>query len=245
MNNSVPVQLFPTCLINEFYPDAGMSVGKVLAHVGVKVCVPKNQTCCGQPAYNSGYIETARKTARYTIERFANTEGPVIIPSGSCADMTVHSYPKLFEKDREFLPEVLKFTDRCIEFTKFLVDVMGISDIGANLKSVAVYHPSCHLLRNLNIDRQPVELLSKVKNLKIKDLENSEECCGFGGGFSVKYPEISEAIMKRKIKNIRKSGADTVIGCDMGCLMHLEGGMRRSDTAVKVRHIAQILAEGI
>ena len=102
-----------------------------------------------------------------------------------------------------------------------------------------------HLLRNLNIDKQPVELLSKVKNLKIKDLENSDECCGFGGGFSVKYPEISDAIMNRKIKSIRKSGADTVIGCDMGCLMNLEGGMRRSDTVVKIRHIAQVLAEGL
>jgi len=239
------VQLFHTCLVNEFYPEVGMAVVNVLEHLGIEVNVPLRQTCCGQPAYNTGFQKDAKKAARHTVELLSKTEGPIVIPSGSCTDMIIHQYPFLFQEDTDFLPEVTAVTKRCYEFTQFLVDVLGISKLGARLDVRAAYHQSCHLLRGLGIKRQPASLLENIENLKIMTIEEQDECCGFGGTFAAKHPDISGSIMQKKIRNIENSKADMVVSCDMGCLMHLEGGLHRKGSTIKLRHIAQVLEAGL
>ncbi|MFC1561537.1 (Fe-S)-binding protein [candidate division KSB1 bacterium] len=239
------VQLFHTCIVNEFYPEAGISVVNVLEHLGLTVEVPRGQTCCGQPAYNSGYRDDAKKAARHTVELLFKTEGHIIIPSGSCADMIVHQYPLLFADEAPILHKVKQVIGRCYEFSQFIVDVLGVTATGAQLNSRAAYHPSCHLVRGLGVINQPVSLLNGVGGLETVDFSGQDECCGFGGTFSVKEPEISGAMMKKKIDAIEAAGADIIVGCDLGCLMHLEGGLHRKGSPIKVRHIAQILDTGL
>lgn len=239
------IQLFHTCLVNEFYPEAGMSVVNILEYLGIEVDVPLGQTCCGQPAFNTGFQKETKKAARHTIELLSNTEGPIVIPSGSCTDMITHQYPLLFQGDTAFLPEVKAVIKRCYEFTQFLVDVLGVTSLGARLNAKVAYHPSCHLVRGVGIIKQPVSLLENIKDLEITVFEEQDECCGFGGTFSAKHPEISGSIMHKKIKDIELSEADMVVSCDMGCLMHLEGGLHRKGSSIKVKHIAQVLEAGL
>jgi len=235
------VQLFHTCLINHFFPDAGRAVVDVLEKLGLEVNVPLQQTCCGQPAYNAGFHDEARKIAQFTVQLLERTEGTIIIPSGSCADMLIHQYALLFEADDDWLSRLQSVTDRCFEFSQFLVDLLGVKELGTSFPARAAYHPSCHLLRGMQVDKQPLALLRAVADLELVPFAEPETCCGFGGLFAVKHAAISGQMLQNKLSALTASGAEYVIACDMGCLMHLEGGLHRQGSDLKVRHLAEVL----
>lgn len=236
------IQLFITCLIDTLQPQIGEAVVQVLERAGVRSEFPEAQTCCGQPAYNAGMRYEATKTAKHTIQVFEKSPAPIVIPSGSCTAMIRHGYPELFANDPTWLTRAQALADRTYEFTKFLVDVLGITTIGARFPGLITYHPSCHLLRDLEVDRQPRLLLANVSHAKYIELPHEDECCGFGGIFSVNHPEVSAEMLKRKITNIGYSNAPTVVVCDTGCLMHIGGGLHRNRADQRVMHIAEILA---
>lgn len=239
------VQLFHTCIINAVYPEVGLSVAAILEKLGVEVEVPLGQTCCGQPAFNGGFHADARKVARHAVDVLSATEGPILIPSGSCADMMAHQYHLLFAEDEAYRDKAHAVSERCHEFSQFLVDVLRITDLKARLSLKAAYHPSCHLLRGMGVRHQPRLLLDEVKGLQCLPVKDQEECCGFGGMFSVKNAAISGGMMEAKLKNLEASGAEAVVSCDMGCLMHLAGGLHRRGSKLKVKHISQVLLEGM
>jgi L-lactate dehydrogenase complex protein LldE len=247
------VQLFITCILDTFYPEIGQAVINVLERAGVKVTIPKNQTCCGQPAFNAGMRSQAREMAIQTIRTFEADPNPVVIPSGSCAAMLRHGYLELFAEDQAWLPRAKTLAARTYELTEFLVDVLGVLDLGARYPGPLTYHASCHLLREMGIDRQPKALLGKILEADASQAASSEpaqyiplphadECCGFGGVFSVEHPQISAAMLERKIANIESTGASTVVVCDAGCLMHINGGLHRQGKKPSVVHIAEVLA---
>jgi L-lactate dehydrogenase complex protein LldE len=238
------VQLLVTCLIDRVYPDTGMSVVAVLERLGLEVQCQSGQTCCGQPAFNAGYLEEARALARHTLDVLAGTTDPIVVPSGSCGDMVVHQYVHLLADDPVYGPRAREVAARTYEFTQFLVDVMGITDVGASCSKRLAYHASCHGLRGLGVRDQPEALLGSVNGLTMCPLSESEVCCGFGGLFSVKLPEISTAMLDRKLDRILETGAEAVVVTDVSCAMHMEGGLRRRGSSVQVRHIADVLAEG-
>jgi len=236
------VQLFVTCLIDSFYPQIGAALVTVLNRAGVKVDFPAGQTCCGQPAFNAGLRGDARPLAEHTIRVFERTAGPVIIPSGSCAAMVRHSYLELFQDDPAWLPRARALAERTYEFAEYLVDVRGITDVGARWPGRLTYHASCHLLRGLGVDRQPRLLLAAVKDAELVDLPGYNECCGFGGVFSVEHPEISAEMLKRKVGNLETTASPTLVVGDSGCLMHIQGGLHRMQKPQRVVHIAEVLA---
>jgi L-lactate dehydrogenase complex protein LldE len=237
------VQLFITCLIDTLQPQIGEAIVQVLERAGVKVAFPAGQTCCGQPAFNAGLRSEARKTAEHTIQVFEAAPGPIVIPSGSCTAMIRHSYPELFADDPAWLPRAQALANRTFEFTEYLVDVLGLVDVGARFPGLITYHPSCHLQRGLGVDRQPRALLANVRQAEFIELTHQDECCGFGGVFSVKHPEISAEMLKRKITNIDDTQAPTVVVCDTGCLIHIAGGLHRQKKPQRVLHIAEILSQ--
>ncbi len=236
------VQLFVTCLIDSFFPHIGEAMVHVLNRAGVDVEFPSAQTCCGQPAFNAGLRREARPMAAHTIRVFEKTTGAVIIPSGSCAAMVRHGYLELFKDDPKWLPRAEALAERTYEFSEYLVDVRDISDLGACWPGRLTYHPSCHLLRGLGVDRQPRALLAAVKDAEIVELPEREDCCGFGGVFSVEHPELSAEFLKRKIANLEKTEAPTLVVADTGCLMHIQGGLHRLRKSQHVVHIAEVLA---
>lgn len=235
------VQLFVTCLVDQFFPDVGWSTVEVLERLGCTVAVPTQQTCCGQPAFNGGFWDDASKMGKYTLDVLSQTNGPIVIPSGSCAAMIVHHYVELFEKDPVYGPKAQEVASRTYELTQYLVDVLGVTDVKAKCSACVTYHSSCHGLRGLGIEAQPAQLLENVDNLEVRALQDTRSCCGFGGLFAVKMSEISGAIMQEKLDNIKASGADVVIGTDVSCLMHIGGGLRKQGIDVKTKHIAEIL----
>jgi L-lactate dehydrogenase complex protein LldE len=235
------IQLFTTCIIDTLYPEIGEAVVGVLNRAGVQVAVANGQTCCGQPAFNAGMRAQARQMAMRTIQVFEATEGYIVIPSGSCCGMIRHGYPELFADDNEWLPRANTLAKRCFELTEFLVDVLGITDLGARYSGVITYHSSCHLLRELGVDRQPRLLLEAVHDAKLVELPHTDECCGFGGVFSVEHPEISAAMLERKIANIEASQSPVVVACDAGCITHINGGLHRQGKTQRARYIAEIL----
>ena len=235
------IQLFITCLLDTLYPNTGEAVVRVLQRAGAEVDFPPGQTCCGQPAYNAGMRDQARPVAMQTIRTFEKTPGPVVVPSGSCAAMLRHSYLELFADDPTWLGRARSLAERTFEFSEFLVDVLGVSDLGARHSGKITYHSSCHLLRGLGVDRQPRELLSHVREAEIVELPEREDCCGFGGVFSVEHPEVSAEFLKRKIANLESTGAPTLVVADTGCLMHVQGGLRRQGKSPRVVHIAEVL----
>jgi len=238
------VQLLVTCLIDRIFPDTGMSVVAVLERLGLEVECPLGQTCCGQPAFNAGYLADARALSRHTLDVLSKTTGPIVVPSGSCGDMVIHQYGVLFRDDPAYLAKAEAVASRTYEFTQFLVNVMGVTDVGATSTAKLAYHACCHGLRGLNVGDQPQALLDKVGGATQCPLAESEVCCGFGGLFSVKLPDISTAMLDRKLDRIQESGADTVVVTDVSCGMHMEGGLRRRGSSVRVRHLADVLAEG-
>jgi L-lactate dehydrogenase complex protein LldE len=235
------VQLFVTCLIDSFFPRIGEAMVNVLNRAGVRVEFPSAQTCCGQPAFNAGLRSEAVPMARHTIRVFEKTTGVIIIPSGSCAAMVRHGYLELFKDDKTWLERAKTLSSRVYEFTEYLVDVCGVNELSACWPGKLTYHPSCHLLRSLGVDRQPRLLLAAVRDAEIVELPEREDCCGFGGVFSVEHPELSAEFMTRKIANFEKSGSPTLVVADTGCLMHIQGGLARQGRNQRVVHIAEVL----
>ena len=236
------VGLFATCLMNLFRPNVGFSAVKLLEDAGCTVEVPESQTCCGQPGYNSGDYEAARALARQVIEAFEHFDY-VVGPSGSCMATIRHDYPNLFADDPNWLPRAERLSKKSFELMSFLTDVLGATTtIDARFSGTATYHDSCSGLRGLGIKGQPRALLGEVSGLKIKEMEDSEVCCGFGGTFCVKYPEISEKMVDDKVRNILATGAKTLLGGDLGCLMNIAGRLKRINAPVQVYHAAEVLA---
>jgi L-lactate dehydrogenase complex protein LldE len=240
------VQLFITCLIDTFLPEIGEAVVMVLERQGLQVGFPARQACCGQPAFNAGLRKDARPMAEQTIRAFEDSSGPVITPSGSCAAMIRHSYLELFAGDPAWLSRAQALAARTYEFSEYLVDVLGVEDVGARFPGKLSYHSSCHLLRGLGVDRQPRALLAHVREAELVELPYADECCGFGGVFSVVHPELSAELLKRKISNFEKTAAPTLVVADTGCLMNIQGGLKRQGKAPAARrrvlHIAEVLA---
>ena len=241
MNNTKTVALFIQCLVDGLYPQVGESMVKIFRNLGLNLTCPTGQTCCGQPAFNSGYRREARVAAKRFIEIF-ETADTIVCPSGSCVTMVRHHYPELFKDDVSWRQRAGQVADKTYELTEYLVDVLDVDDLGAHYDGKITYHDSCHLLRSLRIKEQPRRLLDKVSGAKLVEMHDSDKCCGFGGSFSVKYADISAAMVEEKVKNIIDSGADTVAGCDMGCLMNIQGMLSRKGSDIQVMHIAQILA---
>ncbi len=239
---SKSVQLFHTCLVNEIEPDVGMAVVHVLERAGVVVNVPPDQTCCGQPAYNAGFNDEARQVARHALQIFSQTRGPIVIPSGSCADMIVHQYAVLFQDDPHLLETARTVAKRCREFSQFLGEIAP-GGVAGQLPATVAYHPSCHLLRGLGVKREPAALIAGVAGARQVEVRDQEECCGFGGLFSVKNAEISSAMLERKLEALEASGAERVVSCDLGCLLHLGGGLHRRGSRIRAQHLAQFLDE--
>jgi L-lactate dehydrogenase complex protein LldE len=237
------VQLFVTCLVDNFFPDVGFAVVEILERLGLTVEFPQAQTCCGQPAFNGGFWDDARAMARHTIDVLSLSSDPIVVPSGSCAEMMIHHYPEILAGDSVYAAKASEVAGRTYEFTQFLVDVLGVTDLQARASGCLTYHASCHGLRGLGLREQPRQLLSHVEGIELKELPEAEACCGFGGLFAIKMGDISGAILQRKLDNIEASGADTVVGGDVSCLMHIAGGLRRRGSRVRVKHLAEILTE--
>jgi len=229
-----------TCLGDALFPDVGVATVKLLRRLGIEVDFPPSQTCCGQPHFNSGYHQDARALAQNTIKAFAN-KNIVVTPSGSCAAMVKLEYPELFHGDMVWHGRAEDLAHRTHELSDFLVNVLGVEDVGARFEGKATYHMACHL-RGLGLLTEPVRLLKKVRGLEILPLERYDECCGFGGSFAVRYPEISGAMVTDKSSFIEKTGADFVVATDAGCLMNIGGCLHRKGSRVKFMHLASILA---
>ncbi len=235
------VNLFVTCLVDQFVPSVGKSVVRVFETNGIEVHFPVDQTCCGQPAFNSGFRNDARPVASRFLDVFEATEGPIICPSGSCVAMVRNFYKELFRDDPDDLMRAEKLSQRIYEFTEFIVDVLGVEDLDVHASIDATYHRCCHLLRELHVDEQPKVLLENVQGLDLRRMERDEVCCGFGGMFSVKMSDISTAMLDEKLDNVLATGASTLIAGDTGCIMHMQGGLRRRGSDVQVVHIAELL----
>lgn len=235
------VSLFVTCIVDQFFPRVGLAMAEVLERLGYRVEFPEAQTCCGQPAFNTGYREEARRVARHFLSVFADAEY-IVVPSGSCTSMITCHYEELFRKDPAALDEVRRLKPRVWEFSQFLLEVARVEDVGARLPAVVTYHDSCHALRELGIREGPRRLLARVRDLELREMPASQECCGFGGTFSVKFPEISASMVRTKIEAIRQTGADYVVSVDASCLMQIQGALRRAGLPIGALHLAEVLA---
>jgi L-lactate dehydrogenase complex protein LldE len=239
----VRIGLFITCLSDVFYPEVGISMVRVLRRLGAQVDFPEAQTCCGQPAFNSGYREEAKRAARHMIRTFADYD-VVLTPSGSCAAMVRHYYPRLMEGEGKWESEAKALASRCFEFSQYTVDRVGDRMLPVKMEGTATYHHSCHMSRMLGLSDPPIRLLSQVEGLRLEELPFHQDCCGFGGTFAVKMAEIATAMADEKVAHVCKTGADYLIGSDMSCLMHLGGRIRRMGHPVEVLHVAQVLDRG-
>lgn len=240
------VQLFVTCLVDQFRPSVGEAAVSVLERCGCQVEFDPRQTCCGQPAYNSGHLTEAKKVVARTVtllDEWLRAGGEAIVcPSGSCTSMLKHA-PELLESDEQLAAKARNVADHTWEFASFLVDVLHLDNTKSSWKGSVTWHDACHGLRELGLKEQPRKLLAGVKNLTVKECSNCERCCGFGGTFSVTYPEISGAMADDKIQEIEQAGVDAVVASDISCLLHLEGRLSATGSAVKPLHIAQLLSE--
>ena len=235
------ITLFVQCLVDGLYPEVGEAMLTLFHRLDIQVNCPMDQTCCGQPAFNAGYRKAARVAAKRFIEIFEDAEW-IVCPSGSCVNMVKNHYPDLFENDTAWAERAKKVGQRTFELSQFLVDILEIEDVGASYKGKITYHDSCHPLRGLGVSDQPRRLIQHLKHAEFIEMKDSDRCCGFGGTFSIKYPDISTAMVDDKIRNIIESGADTVTGCDISCLMNIQGRLSRMGSPIKVLHIAQLLA---
>jgi L-lactate dehydrogenase complex protein LldE len=241
MNEDKPrVGLFVTCLVDLIRPAVGFAAVKLLADAGCAVAVPA-QTCCGQPAFNSGDRATTRAIAEAAIAAFEPYDY-VVAPSGSCAGMLKVHYPELFEGDAAWMPRVERFCAKTHELVSFLVDVLKIETVAAAFDGAVTYHDGCSGLRELGVKAQPRKLLASVRGLELKELYDSDVCCGFGGTFCVKYPDISNAIVSKKAEHVAATGAGTLLAGDLGCLMNIAGRLQRLGKPVHARHVAEVLA---
>ena len=235
------VGLFATCLVDLFRPSVGFAAAKLIEEAGCEVHVPLAQTCCGQPAYNSGDTKDTREIARQVIEVFEGFDY-VVAPSGSCGAMLKKHYPDLLKGDAKWEARCRQFSDKVFELVSFLTDVRGMTGVAAKLDKSVTYHDSCSGLRELGIAQQPRQLLSTVEGLQLKEMAGSDVCCGFGGTFCVKSSDISATIVSKKTATISATGADMLLAGDMGCLMNMAGKLKREGSAMEVRHVAEVLA---
>src|SRR5450755_666555 len=235
------VSIFVTCIVDQLFPTVGLAMADVLERLGYRVDFPEDQTCCGQPAFNTGYRQEACQVARHFLKVFRDAEY-VVVPSGSCTSMIAHHFRDLFPGDAEALREAAALTPRVWEFSKFVLEVAGVDDVGARLEDIVTYHDSCHALREFGIKDGPRRLLSKVRGLELREMDTAEECCGFGGTFSVKLPEISGGMARTKINSIVRTGAKTVVSVDSSCLMQIQGALSRAALPVRTMHLAEVLA---
>jgi L-lactate dehydrogenase complex protein LldE len=238
------VQLFATCLVDSFFPEVGESMLKLFRRFGVTAVFPKKQTCCGQPAFNAGYADDARVAAAHFLSVF-DGDDPIVTPSGSCAAMAKHHYPDLFRGDPKMRAKAESMAGRIFELSQFLVRVLHAQESGMAGKGTITYHSSCHLTRDLGVRDEPLILLQSMKGVRFVPMPDASRCCGFGGMFMAKLPEISCALAEEKADSIVAAGADTVTGCDAGCLMNIADAMKKRGNPVQVKHIAQVLAEGL
>jgi len=235
------VSLFVTCIVDQLFPRVGLAMADVLEGLGFEIDFPENQTCCGQPAYNSGYRAEARAVARHFLDTFERSPC-IVIPSGSCTAMIRHHFADLFQKEPETLARVHALEQRVFEFSTFLTQVAGVEDVGARFRDVVTFHDGCHALRELGVKDAPRRLLAQVRGLELRELSPAEECCGFGGTFAVKFSELSGAMVRTKVEAIERSGARTVVSLDPSCLMQIQGALSRAGSKVRTMHLAEILA---
>jgi len=235
------VALFVTCLVDQLWSNIGTSCVAVLRQVGCEVEFDDRQTCCGQPAFNTGYRDEARQVARRFIEIFEESKADAIVsPSGSCTAM-VHHFPELFREDPLWFERAQTIAARTHEFSSFLIRVLKVEDVGASWQGKLTWHDACHGLRDLNIKTEPRKLIRNVRGAEFIEMDNAESCCGFGGTFSVKYPEISVAILDQKIEAIERAGVQAVVSGDASCLMQIGGRLTRRRSKVEVMHLAELL----
>ncbi len=235
------VALFVTCLVDLFRPSVGFAALELLERSGVSVSIPTAQTCCGQPAYNSGDRETAIELARRMITLFEPFDH-VVAPSGSCAAMLRCHYPRLLARDSTWAGRAEALAEKTWELTAFMVDVAGVTAVDSTLSARVTYHDGCSGLRELGVRRQPRELLATVAGLDLAEMTEPETCCGFGGTFCVKYPEVSTKMVRDKVADIEGTGAELVLAGDLGCLLNIAGCLRRRRSRIAVRHVAEVLA---
>jgi len=241
------VSLFVTCIVDMIYPQTGMSVVDILQHLGLQVVFPPMQTCCGQPAFNSGYRDEARTVAAHFFKAFAEAE-LIVTPSGSCATMLRHEYPKLFRPaDGPLYEAAQRIAAITWEFSEFLVDGLGLVNLDLALprRQRFAMHDACHGLRGLGLGAAARALLGQVDNAELTELRECEVCCGFGGLFSVKMPALSNAMLQNKLQNIEASAAETIVTGDVSCLTQMNGGLSRAKSAKRVMHLADVLAQGL
>ncbi len=253
------VFLFVPCFVDQLFPNVAVSTLKVLRHLGCEVVFPENQTCCGQPAYNSGYFDETRLMAIHEINSFLKFRSSlsgkeiefdfehdyIVGPSGSCIAMIRNFYPKLLADDQRYSNVMAKFTSRVLEFTEFIANIIKVENFKGKLEVCVSYHDSCHGLRELGLKQEPRDILKRIEGLKLTELPFKEVCCGFGGTFSIKFPEISVAMADDKLSCFRDTEADILVSTDTSCLMHLQGRAKRIGMAKRFAHIAEIMAESI
>ncbi len=235
------VSIFVTCIVDQLFPQVGLAAAGVLERLGYRVDFPEDQTCCGQPAFNTGYRREACRVARHFLKAFRDCEY-VVAPSGSCTSMIAHHFHDLFHDEPEALAAADALAPRVWEFSRFLLEVARVEDVGARLEDVVTYHDSCHALREFGIKEGPRRLLAKVRGLELREMDAAEECCGFGGTFSVKLPEISGGMVRTKLESIVRTGARTVVSADSSCLMQIQGALSRAALPLRTMHLAEVLA---
>jgi L-lactate dehydrogenase complex protein LldE len=235
------VSLFVTCIVDQLFPQAGMAMAAVLERLGYELDFPEDQTCCGQPAFNSGYRDEACKVARHFLDTFESSEC-IVVPSGSCTSMVTNHFHELFSEEPEMLARVDSLRKRVWEFSAFLTQVARVEDVGARFEDIVTFHDGCHSLRELGIREGPRRLLSHVRGLELREMQPAEECCGFGGTFAVKFAELSGAMARTKIDAILRTGARTVVSLDPSCLMQIQGVLSRAGHSLRTMHLAEVLA---
>ena len=235
------VSLFVTCIVDQVFPNVGLAMADVLERLGYDIEFRQDQTCCGQPAFNSGYRDEAATVARHFLRVFEGAEY-IVVPSGSCGSMISHHFEELFPADSDLHRKALKMKPRVYEFSRFLLEIAKTDDVGARFDGVVTYHDSCHALREMHIKNGPRRLLGKVRGLTLNEMDAAEECCGFGGTFSVKFAEVSGGMARTKIESIQKTGASTVVSIDSSCLMQLQGAISRAGLPIRTMHLAEVLA---
>jgi len=236
----VKVALFATCLVDQMFPAVAESTARVLRRHGCELSFPPGQVCCGQPAFNSGYFDDARRVAASLLAALEGVDY-VVTPSGSCAAMIHHHYRRLFEGDVARSAAAQRLAERSYEFSQFMINVLGVERLDGSFPHAVTFHPSCHGARLLGARQEPLTLLRAVPDLELRPLERADDCCGFGGTFSIKLPAISAAIADEKLRHVTDTGARYLVGTDLGCLMHLSGRLQRRGVAVEALHIAQLI----
>ena len=236
-------QLFITCLGDQFYTSTLQNMTRILERLGVEVIFPPEQTCCGQPLFNNGFEDKTRPVALNFLQAFGKSDAPIVGPSGSCVSMVKHHYASLFKEGSPEHALAVDISSRIFEFTEYLVNVLNVTDVGAVYPHKVTYHATCHYLREMGLKTEAKALLKSVHGLELTPLKEEETCCGFGGSFTVTFPEVSRSMMENKIEDILASGADTVVMCEPGCLMNVAGGLQKAGSNIRAMHIIDLLAK--